>query len=246
VASASLVNGSEISSQKGSTILRRAPFILDATRPMAQNRPAPRMLFNAKTDAFQCKGPGLSDRSTDELIAKWRAGDADALQRLLPLIYEELRRVASKHLRAERADHTLQTTALIHEAYLRLVGGEGAQINDHCHFVALASRLMRQVLVDHARARLAAKRQGGIKVTLSEALDVSEQKEVDLLAIDDALGRLAQFDPQQAQVVELRFFGGLSIVETSQAMSVSSATVKRDWTTARAWLRRELERAAES
>jgi RNA polymerase sigma factor (TIGR02999 family) len=185
----------------------------------------------------------LSDHSTDELIAKWRAGDAAALQALLPLIYDELRRVASRHLRAERVDHTLQTTALIHEAYLRLVGGEGAEIQDHCHFVALASRLMRQVLVDHARGRLAAKRQGGIKVTLSEALELSAQPEVDLLAVDDALNRLSQLDHQQAQVVELRFFGGLSIVETSQALSVSEATVKRDWTTARAWLRRELLRA---
>lgn len=185
----------------------------------------------------------MSDPSTDELIAKWRAGDRAALQALLPLIYEELRRVASKQLRAERANHTLQTTALIHEAYLRLVGGEGAEIHDHCHFVALASRLMRQVLVDHARGRLAAKRQGGIKVTMSEALDLSAQPELDLLAVDDALTRLSQLDPQQAQVVELRFFGGLSIVETSQALSVSAATVKRDWTTARAWLRRELQRA---
>jgi RNA polymerase sigma factor (TIGR02999 family) len=185
----------------------------------------------------------LSDRSTDELIAKWRAGDAAALQALLPLIYEELRRVASKQLRAERANHTLQTTALIHEAYLRMVGGEGADIQDHCHFVALASRLMRQVLVDHARGRLAAKRQGGIKVTMSEALELSTQPEVDLLAVDDALNRLSQLDPQQARVVELRFFGGLSILETSEALSVSAATVKRDWTTARAWLRRELQRA---
>ena len=185
----------------------------------------------------------MSDRSTDELIAKWRAGDADALQALLPLIYEELRRIASKHLRAERTNHTLQTTALIHEAYLRLVGGEGAEINDHCHFVALASRLMRQVLVDHARGRLAAKRQGGIKVTMSEALQLTTRSEVDLLAVDEALSRLAHLDSQQARVVELRFFGGLSIVETSEVLRVSTATVKRDWTTARAWLRRELQRA---
>jgi RNA polymerase sigma factor (TIGR02999 family) len=185
----------------------------------------------------------LADPSVDELITQWRAGDTAALQALLPLIYEELRRIASRHLRAERANHTLQTTALIHEAYLRLVGGEGAEIRDRCHFVALASRLMRQVLVDHARGRLAAKRDGGIRVTMSDALDLSADPEVDLLAIDDALTRLADLDPQQGQVVELRFFGGLSIVETSQALNVSAATVKRDWTTARAWLRRELQRA---
>jgi RNA polymerase sigma factor (TIGR02999 family) len=187
----------------------------------------------------------LSDRSTDDLISRWQAGDATALQALLPLIYEELRRIASRHLRVERPNHTLQTTALIHEAYLRLVGAGGSEIRDHCHFVALASRLMRQVLVDHARGRLAAKRQGGIRVTLSEALDLTGDSEVDLLAIDDVLNRLSQLDPQQGQVVELRFFGGLSIVETSQVLAVSAATVKRDWTTARAWLRRELQRAEE-
>jgi RNA polymerase sigma factor (TIGR02999 family) len=185
----------------------------------------------------------LADSSTDELIAKWRAGDADALQALLPLIYEQLHRIASRHLSAERANHTLQTTALIHEAYLRLVGSESPEVRDHCHFVALASRLMRQVLVDHARGRLASKRQGGLRVSMSEALDLGTQTDVDLLAVDDALNRLSQLDPQQAQVVELRFFGGLSIVETSESLKVSAATVKRDWTTARAWLRRELRRA---
>jgi RNA polymerase sigma factor (TIGR02999 family) len=186
---------------------------------------------------------GLRDREIEELIVKWRAGDALALKELLPLTYEELRRVARKHLHGERPNHTLQTTALIHEAYLRLAGGERSEVQNHVHFVALASRLMRQVLVDHARTRLAAKRQGGIRVTLSEALAVSDQGETDLLAIDDALTRLAQLDRQQAQVVELRFFGGLSIVETSETLKISPATVKRDWTTARAWLRRELLRA---
>ena len=185
----------------------------------------------------------MADSSTDELIAKWRAGDADALQGLLPLIYEQLHRIASRHLRAERANHTLQTTALIHEAYLRLIGSEGTEVRDHCHFTALASRLMRQVLVDHARARLASKRDGGVRVTMSEALALGTQTDVDLLAVDDALNRLALFDPQQARVVELRFFGGLSIVETSESLKVSAATVKRDWTTARAWLRRELRRS---
>ena len=186
----------------------------------------------------------MSVPSTDELIAKWRAGDADALQALLPLIYEQLHRIASRHLSAERANHTLQTTALIHEAYLRLVGSESPEVRDHTHFTALASRLMRQVLVDHARGRLAAKRQGGLRVTLSEERSLSAPRaDVDLLAVDDALNRLSQLDPQQARVVELRFFGGLSIVETSESLRVSAATVKRDWTTARAWLRRELQRA---
>ena len=185
----------------------------------------------------------MPHRSTDELIVRWRAGDAQALQDLLPLIYEELRRVARRQLRAERRDHTLQTTALIHEAYLRLMGGERADIRDHCHFVALASRLMRQVLVDHARSRAAVKRSGGLKVTMNEEVAVADQTEIDLLAVDEALTRLSDLDPQQAKVVELRFFGGLSILETSEALSISTATVKRDWTTARAWLRRELGRA---
>jgi RNA polymerase sigma-70 factor (ECF subfamily) len=122
------------------------------------------------------------------------------------------------------------------------VAGDNAEVRDRCHFVALASRLMRQVLVDHARSRLAAKRQGGLRVTMSEALDVSQHADVDLLAVDDALNRLSELDEQQARVVELRFFGGLSIAETSRALSISAATVKRDWTTARAWLRRELFR----
>jgi RNA polymerase sigma factor (TIGR02999 family) len=184
----------------------------------------------------------LTSGSVDDLIAKWSAGDTQALQDLLPLIYEELRRIARRHLRAERASHTLQTTALIHEAYLRLVGSDNAEVRNHCHFAALASRLMRQVLVDHARSRLAAKRHGGLRVTMSEALALSPHPDVDLLAVDDALSRLAEFDEQQAKVVELRFFGGLSIAETSAALDISAATVKRDWTTARAWLRRELQR----
>jgi RNA polymerase sigma factor (TIGR02999 family) len=217
-------------------LVRDAPAGLDCIRRNDQNR----QISDADP---QKEGSGLSAPSTDELIAKWRAGDADALQALLPLIYEQLHRIASRQLRAERANHTLQTTALIHEAYLRLVGSESAEVRDHCHFTALASRLMRQVLVDHARARLTAKRQGGIRVTMSEALALGTQTDVDLLAVDDALNRLSELDPQQAQVVELRFFGGLSIVETSESLKVSAATVKRDWTTARAWLRRELRRA---
>jgi len=162
------------------------------------------------------------------------------MNELLPLIYEELRQIARKHLRGQRVDHTLQTTALIHEAYLRLVGGAPANVHDHLHFVSLASRIMRQVLVDHARARLANKRQGGVRVTLSEAQDVAAQSELDVLAIDEALARLAELDEQQAHVVELRYFGGLSIEDTALALHISAATVKRDWTMARTWLRSEL------
>ncbi|MGH8317661.1 MAG: sigma-70 family RNA polymerase sigma factor [Steroidobacteraceae bacterium] len=181
----------------------------------------------------------------DELLRLWRAGDGDALRRLLPQVYEELHRVAERHLRRERPGHTLQTTALIHEAYLRLMDQSPAKIHDRCHFVALTSHLMRQILVDHARARIAKKRDGGYRITLAEDLAVAEPQEVDLLAVNEALNRLAGLDPQQARVVELRYFGGLSIPETSAALGISEATVKRDWATARAWLHRQIERSSE-
>lgn len=182
-----------------------------------------------------------------ELFRLWRSGDEEALHRLLPLVYEELRRVARRHLRGERPGHTLQTTALIHEAYLRLIDQGAAEARDHSHFVALTSHLMRQILVDHARARLAKKRDGGCRVTLAEDLAVAAQPgEIDVLAVDEALNRLAGLDAQQARVVELRYFGGLSIRETSEALGVSEATVKRDWATARAWLHREIESASQA
>jgi RNA polymerase sigma factor (TIGR02999 family) len=175
-----------------------------------------------------------------ELFRLWRSGDDEALHRLLPLVYEELRRVARRHLRRERPDHTLQTTALINEAYLRLMDQGPAGVRDRCHFVALTSHLMRQILVDHARARLAKKRDGGCRITLVEDIAVAEPGESDVLAVDDALSRLAALDAQQARVVELRYFGGLSVRETSEVLGVSEATVKRDWATARAWLHREI------
>jgi len=175
-----------------------------------------------------------------ELFRLWRSGDNEALRHLLPLVYEELRRVARRHLRGERPDHTLQTTALINEAYLRLVDQGAPEVHDRCHFVALTSHLMRQILVDYARARLARKRDGGCRVTLAEDIAAPAPGELDVLAIDDALTRLAALDAQQAKVVELRYFGGLSIRETSEALGVSEATVKRDWATARAWLHREI------
>jgi RNA polymerase sigma factor (TIGR02999 family) len=181
----------------------------------------------------------LDDQPSQDLIARWRAGDEQALKDLLPLVYEQLRGVAREHLRKQRANHTLQTTALIHEAYLRFAGAEGIRVQDRNHFIALASRMMRQVLVDHARARAAEKRQGGVRVTLAEAADAAD--EVDVLGVDEALTRLSQFDEQQAKVVELRFFGGLSIQETAHALQISESTVKRDWTMARTWLSRELQ-----
>lgn len=179
-----------------------------------------------------------------ELFRRWRGGDAAALQQLLPLVYEELHRIARAHLRRERPDHTLQTTALVHEAYLRLMQQRPYEAGDRCQFVAVSSHLMRQVLVDHARARLADKRRGGYRVTLSEDLVISDREELDVIAVDEALQRLARLDRQQARVVELRYFGGLSIPETAEALGVSEATVKRDWAVARAWLHREMQGAA--
>lgn len=187
--------------------------------------------------------PAAATYPASELFHLWRAGDQSALNRFLPFVYDELRRVARRHLRREREDHTLQTTALIHEAYLRLVRQQPAQVHDRCHFVALTSNLMRQILVDHARERLAQKRDGGCRITLSEEVAVSDSPVVDVLAVDSALTRLSQLDPQQARVVELRYFGGLSIRETSDVLGISPATVKRDWATARAWLHREIQQS---
>jgi RNA polymerase sigma factor (TIGR02999 family) len=179
------------------------------------------------------------------LLLEWKRGDPAALDRLLPVVYAELRRIASRRLRRERSGHTLQPTALVHEAYLRLVQAPEVDWRDRAHFFAVAARVMRQVLVDHARTRDAAKRGGGAhKVAIEEVAEPRVSVDVDLLALDQALGRLTDLDPEQARVVELRYFGGLTIEETAEVMNVSPATVKRDWTLAKAWLRRELGGAA--
>ena len=175
------------------------------------------------------------------LLLEWKRGDAAALDRLLPLIYAELRRIASRHLRRERLGHTLQPTALVHEAYLKLVQATELEWRDRAHFFAVAARVMRQILVDHARARQAGKRGGALrKVSIEDVAAPGVTADVDLLALDTALGRLAHFDPQQSRVVELRYFGGLTIEETAEVIGVSPATVKREWMMAKAWLRREL------
>jgi RNA polymerase sigma factor (TIGR02999 family) len=187
-------------------------------------------------------GPGASNRLT-QLLVDWRAGNGEALNALIPLVYDELRRLAHNHLNRERPGHTLQSTALVNEAYMRLVR-QDLEINSRAHFFAVSSHLMRQILVDYARQHRAAKRGDGIdKLTLNEAAALLPGKEnFDLLSLDEALSELGQMDPQQARVVELRFFGGLSIDETAEVMGISQATVKRDWATARAWLHRELSR----
>lgn len=175
------------------------------------------------------------------LLKEWSDGDRQALDKLTPLVYEELRQQAARYLRRERPGHTLQTTALINEAYLRLIDAKDVHWQSRAHFFAIAANLMRRVLVEHARRRDADKRGGShVRMQLDEALTVANEADVDLLAIDEALDRLAAIDPQQARVVELRFFSGLSVEETAVALGVSPKTVKRDWSVARAWLRREV------
>jgi len=189
--------------------------------------------------------PQLTSRPISELLARWNAGDEEALRALVPLVYNELRRIAHHYLQKEWPGHTLQTTALVHEAYLRLDQQGAAHPENRAHFFAMAAELMRQILVDYARSRRAAKRGGGQELTLDGATFSVRNRSVDLIALDDALSGLAKLDPQQSRIVELRFFGGLSIEETSQVLGISPATVKREWATARAWLHHEMSRSAQ-
>ena len=180
-----------------------------------------------------------------ELLVRWRGGDRKALDALIPLVYGELRRIAQHYLQNERPGHTLQSTALVHEAYVRMIAQDFPQWQNRAHFFAVAAQLMRQILVDHARNYRAAKRGGGVfKLALEEAEESPLPVDIDLVALDDALKTLAGMDEQQSRVVELKFFGGLSIDDTAEVLGVSSSTVKRDWITARAWLYRELDRSA--
>lgn len=174
-------------------------------------------------------------------LLDWSGGDQQALDKLMPLVYDELRHIAGRCLRRERGSHTLQTTALVHEAYFRLVDQQRVNWQNRAHFYGIAAQMMRRVLVDHARGQQAEKRGGDAqKLSLDEALDAAEQKEVDLLALDDALNELARLDQQQSRITELRFFGGLTVAETAEVLGLSPATVKREWAMAKAWLFREL------
>ena len=178
-----------------------------------------------------------------ELLQAWGGGDAAALDKLVPLIYDELRRLAKHYLRSERPNHTLQPTALVHEAYLRLVDTNNMHWQNRAHFFGAAAQAMRRILVDHARQHAASKRGGGEqRVTLDESVALAEQRDVNLLLLDDALNRLEAMDAQKSRMVELRFFGGLSLEETAEVMGVSEATVTRQWRTTRAWLHRELDK----
>ena len=177
----------------------------------------------------------MADEFTS-LLAAWRGGDLDARDRLIGIVYPELRAIARRQLANERGDHTLQPTALVNEAYMRLSRMDRIDWHDRVHFVRMAARLMREILVDHARRHCAGKRDGGERVTLTNLDIAAAGVDVDLVALDVALNQLAEVDPARAQLVELRYFGGLTIEETAEAMSMSPATVKRHWQAARAWL----------
>ena len=175
-----------------------------------------------------------------ELLLAVQAGSPDALHHLMPLVYEELKSLAAGYLRAERADHTLQTTGLVHEAYLKLVDQRRTTWQNRSHFFGIAAQAMRRILVDHARRRRARKRDAGRPITLEDNLAGVSPDTEEVLAVDEALRRLAALDPRQARIVELRYFAGLSIEQAAEALEISPATVKRDWVSAKAWLQREL------
>jgi RNA polymerase sigma factor (TIGR02999 family) len=176
-----------------------------------------------------------------QLLADWANRDPAAREQLVPIVYEELRRLAHHYMRGERIGHTLQTTGLVNEVYLRLAGIDGLRWQDKAHFFAMAATLMRRVLVDYARQRGREKRGGGVSVTSLDEYAVAPQAAVDIIALDRALERLAEIDPQQSRIVELRFFAGLSVEETAEAVGVSPATIKREWATAKLWLFNELK-----
>jgi len=185
----------------------------------------------------------VGEESITTLLAEWARGEPEALHRLTPLVYEELRRLASHYLRRESNGNTLQSTALVHEAYLRMVNQDAVNWQGRSHFFGIAARLIRQILVDHARKRQAGKRESGPLLSLDESVGLPGGSQVDLIKLDDALASLAKIDEQQSRIIELRFFGGLSIEETAQSIGVSPRSVKRQWAIARAWLYRELSGA---
>jgi RNA polymerase sigma-70 factor, ECF subfamily len=186
-----------------------------------------------------------SSKTVTQLLAHWSQGDEKARDALMPLVYDELRRLAASYLRRERPDHTLQATALVNEAYLRLAADDELRWQNRNHFFGVAAGVMRRVLVDHARKHQAEKRGGELnRVPLTEAIAMSQQRPSQLLALDESLARLGELDPQQAKIVELRVFAGLKVDEVASLLGISEATVKRDWSVAKAWLTREIEKVA--
>jgi RNA polymerase sigma factor (TIGR02999 family) len=190
----------------------------------------------------------MSEPSTHDvtrLLKAWSDGDQAALTELMPTVYAEIRKLARSYLRRERSDHTLQATALVHEAYVRLVDQRAVRWQNRAHFFGIAAQIMRRILVDHARMQKADKRGAGERpIELDQGIELAADNRIDFVALDDALKTLATLDPRQARIVELRFFGGLSIEETGEIVQLSPATIKREWAAARLWLRRELERSS--
>ena len=184
----------------------------------------------------------MRSQPVSELLVRWRAGDREALEKLMPLVYKELREIAHYHLQRERPGHTLQSAALVHEAYLRLADQKPFEADNRAHFLAVASRLMRQILVDYARSHAAAKRGADLKVELDATYILPQERNAEVIAVDEALKTLSQIDEQQGQIVEMRFFGGLSIEEIGEVLGISRSTVKREWNVAKAWLVREMRR----
>jgi RNA polymerase sigma factor (TIGR02999 family) len=178
------------------------------------------------------------------LLLKWRSGDEEALQALIPLVYKDLRALAHRYLRNERSGHSMQTTDLVHETYLRIAGQNPFDAQSRTHFIAIAARLMRQILVDYARTHHAAKRGAHLRVTLNTAIAPPIARTTDLVALDDALLELARIDEQQSRIVELRFFGGLTNEEAAEVLGISRSTVKRDWNVAKAWLTRQMKKGS--
>jgi len=184
----------------------------------------------------------MPSQPVSELLVRWRAGDREALEKLVPLVYKELREIAHYHLQRELPGHTLQSAALVHEAYLRLADQKPFEADNRAHFLAVASRLMRQILVDYARSHAAAKRGADLKVELDAAYILPQERNAEVIAVDEALKTLSQIYEQQGQIVEMRFFGGLSIEEIGEVLGISRSTVKREWNVAKAWLVREMRR----
>jgi RNA polymerase sigma factor (TIGR02999 family) len=186
-------------------------------------------------------GDGAGEAEVGDLLRAWSEGDGSALEKLTPIVYEELRRVARRHMRNERPGHSLQTTALVNEAWMRLVNYKRMQWQDRAHFFAVSSQLMRRILVERARSHTVKRGGAALRVSLEETALLSEDRSEDMVALDDAINSLAKFDPRKAQVVEMRFFGGLSAEEAAEVLKISAVTVMRDWSAAKAWLYRELK-----
>jgi RNA polymerase sigma factor (TIGR02999 family) len=188
----------------------------------------------------------MAERSdqVSELLQRWVKGDQEALGAVAPVIYHELRRMAHYYLKSERPDHTLQSTALVNETFIHLIGSQPTQLHNRAHFIAIASRLMRQILVQYARTRRASKRDGGVRIALEAVEELPVSGDEELMALDDALEKLNRLDERQSKIVQMKFFGGLSAPDIAEVLGISLATVERDWATARIWLRREIIRAS--